>query len=72
MTLDAGIHHLGTEVSHLVVPLGILALGGVFDHTPTMSFAAGILSVLVFGNMRCQSPYYRWRVKDAGPPEVEE
>lgn len=67
MALDGGIHHLGTKMIHDLPALLIIGVGLVLDNAVMMAFAAGMLVVLLFGNIRCRAPFYRWRVKDPGP-----
>ena len=71
MTLDAGVHHLGTKLSHLSIPVGLLLIGMAAGVTWLQAFATGMVVVLLFGNMRCRAPSYRWRVRDPGPRAEE-
>jgi hypothetical protein len=71
MTLDAGIHHLGTRPVHIAPPFAIGLLGVVLNIDWLMAFAVGMLLMLLIGNVRCRAPYYRYRVRDPGPREDE-
>jgi len=69
VTLDAGVHHVGTEAIHSVPPLIVLVAGAVLSSDALLGFAAGMFSVLLASNMRCRAPFYRWRVDDPGARE---
>jgi len=64
MTCDDELHLLGTETSHLVPPSLIALVGVVSTNDTVLAFAAGIFSILLFGNMRTVETY-RWRVDQA-------
>ena len=64
MTTDDGLHLLGTQPVHLVVPLAVAVVGWLLDSQTTMAFATGMLTVLLFGNMRTVRTY-RWRVDES-------
>jgi len=61
MTTDDGLHLLGTKPIHMVPPIVIGAIATALQSSQIMWFAAGMLTVLIFGNTRC-IPTYRWRV----------
>jgi len=69
MTLDAGIHHLGTKMSHNIPAFAAMGVGIALDVTWLQAFAAGMLVVNLYSNMRCRAPHYRWRVREPGPRE---
>jgi len=64
MTTDDGLHLLGTQPVHLVPPFGIGAVGWLVDSGFTSGVAVGMLTVLLFGNMRTVRTY-RWRVDES-------
>ena len=69
MTLDCGIHQLGTRQSHIAVPVIVVAVGLLFDVRFFESAGVGMLLVLLWGNLRTQARFYRWR---AGPSDPED
>ena len=65
MVLDNGVHQLGTRIEHLYLPFALMAIGVLASMSHVRAFAAGMLIVLLFGNVRTQAENYRWRV-DSG------
>jgi hypothetical protein len=62
MATDDGLHLLGSKLEHQIPAWIIVAVGLLLDITWVQSLGIGMMLVLIFGNMRAQSPYYRWRV----------
>ena len=67
MTLDGGIHHLGTKFVHIVPTLLVMLVGYAIGSDLIQGVAIGMALVLLFGNMRTRAEYYRWRVREPGP-----
>jgi len=67
MTLDAGIHHVGTEPSHMIPIIVSLPVAILMDWGWLLWMVSGASLVLVWSNMRCQAPDYRWRLREPGP-----
>ena len=66
MTTDDGLHLLGTKPIHLLPPFFVALVGVISGIEVIVAFAAGIFTVLLFGNMRTVKTY-RWRAdQDAG------
>lgn len=63
MATDDGLHLLGTKFIHQVPAWTLMVIGTLLDSTWLLGFAAGMLAVLIFGNLRTTRGY-RWRVDE--------
>ena len=70
MTTDGGLHILGTQPSHFIVPavLALVAVG--LNSTLLQGVALGMWLTLLFGNTRT-ARFYRWRVDDSNPETTD-
>jgi len=71
MALDAGIHHLGTKMIHQIPGWLFIVIGILAGSPAVQGVGVGIMLTLLVGNMRCRAPYYRYRIRDAGPQAAE-